>query len=327
MLETSYKLLCKKDISCYVKRSEYILANDVIEKIISDLEQSELDIMLYFVKKGNKKYVSYRPNVSISIKNDIIKLIINYLIKKTKCSFVPYDPTRSPNIGEIAICNIDYVGNFNEVLESLNISDEADTSLKPNEITFYCLTISDRNETFNYKIFRRVNRLRKLSTNGILGFFEGNKFCKLEAETFGIDGDVDLITDGKQIYIFYNASLERVFRLKEQFRTKATEALDIIEKTKGIANFEEFRDDCLSDARIHKSLCKILGTIPDLDRAFENFNNIKIAIGIFDEDIAIDEEKSQLIYTDKTQLRPILNIIKDAYCYSYIRNRNVINKD
>lgn len=303
------------------------MANDVIEKIISDLEQSELDIMLYFVKKGNKKYVSYSPNVDINVKNVIIKLVTDYLRKKISTSLVKYNPTRCPNIGEVAFCGIDYVGNFNEVLECLSISDNVDTTLEPNEITFYCLVVSDKNEAFNYKFFRRVTKFRKLSKRGLIGTFMGNMFRKIDSEVFGIDGDIDLIADDKQIIIFNNISLERVFKLKEQFRTKATEALDILERTNGIANFEEFRADCLSNARIHRSLCKILGNISDLDKAFENFNNIKTAIDRFGVDVDIDEEKSQLIYTNKSQLKHILDIVNDAYCRSYIREKDIINND
>ena len=49
------------------------MANDVIEKIISDLEQSELDI---------------------NVKNAIIKLVTDYLRKKISTSLVKYSPTR-----------------------------------------------------------------------------------------------------------------------------------------------------------------------------------------------------------------------------------------
>lgn len=305
------------------------MEENTLSKILTNiLNTNDLYMDLYFTKKGTKKYISYRPNVSCKIKYDILEMIKKFLLKKQDTELVRYSPTRYPNEGQSAFCDIDYVGNFDEVISSFNSPDEVDTKLKPADISFYCFMISDKNKTFEYKLFRRTTKFKKLSTGNILAaFFSGNELCKLSQDFFGVDGYIDLICDNKTIYIFNNISLERIFKLKEQFTSKATEALDIIEKAHGIANFEEFKDDCLSDSRIHKTLCKILGNIPNLDKAFENFNNIKIAIDKFDLDIEVDDENKQLIYERKKQRKYILHIINDAYCQSIIKGRDILNED
>lgn len=299
-----------------------------LSEIINNLtDKGTLNVELYFTKKTKKNYITYKPNVDDNIKDDIIELIIRYLNKHLSFKPVKYSPTKAPKTNEFSYCDLDYVGNFDEVIKSFAQPDTVDTNLKPSEITFYCLEITNRQESFNYKFFRRITKFKTLSKEGFLSWFSGNTLRKLNEQTFGIDGLIDLVCFNNQIYILNNIALERIFRLSEQFATKATTALSVIKKANVIANFEEFEEDCLSSAKINRILCKILDNNPNLGRGFDNFDNVKTVINTFELDIEINSMPPQLIYENKSQIEPILNIINDAYCKSCINDRNLVYDD
>lgn len=70
----------------------------------------------------------------------------------------------------------------------------------------------------------------------------------------------------------------------------------------------------------------MLDVNPNLSRVFDNFDNIRAAIDMFDLDIEIcDGENPQIIYSDRSQRMDILRIINDAYCRSIICERQVIH--
>ena len=77
------------------------MEENTLSKILTNiLNTNDLYMDLYFTKKGTKKYISYRPNVSCKIKYDILEMLKKFLLKKQDTELVRYSPTRYPNEGQ-----------------------------------------------------------------------------------------------------------------------------------------------------------------------------------------------------------------------------------
>lgn len=299
-----------------------------IEVILNNLINSDfLRVQLMFCRKAKTGYTSYMPNISNAIKEDLVNLIRDNLENKKRLRPVTFNPIRSCMDDEFEYCTTDYVGNFQEVKDSFQSPDVVDTGLSPADLTFYCLKVCDENDTFCYNFYRRVTKFRRLESKGLLAYFSGNALNKIEQQMLGIDGFVDLICYENNIMIFNHIALERIFRLNEKFTTKATEALEILGKTNRISNFEQFENDCLADARYHKTLSRMLEEHPNIsDVLVNNFSNVREVIDTFDLNIEISEgNPPQIIYEFKEQRMDILRIINDAYCRSIICDRRVVH--
>ena len=298
-----------------------------LANVFRNLQNTErFRVRLLFSRKARTGYTTYAPNVSNAITDDLVNLIRDNLENKITLTPVQYNPTHCCREGEIEYCTVNYVGNYAEVLESFCNPDTVDTGVNPDDLTFYCFDVSDEHNNFNYRFFRRITKGRKISSSGIMACFAGNTLNKIEQQTLGLDGYVDLVCVENQIFVLNHISLERIFRLEEEFSTRAGEALRILGESNKISNFVQFESDCFSDLRYHKTLSRMLDVNPNLSRVFDNFDNIRAAIDMFDLDIEIcDGENPQIIYSDRSQRMDILRIINDAYCRSIICERQVIH--
>lgn len=300
----------------------------VLEKIVSDINDlnNNVSIMVYFTQKNKLGYTTYMPNVSNSLSSELLELIRENIEKHISEEITEFNPT-SYRDGIVETCKIDYVGNFQEVLDSFANPDHVDTGLNANKLTFYCIEIKDNNDKFDYKFFRRITKFKRLSSKGILAWFSGNELNKMEQQMLGLDGFIDLICVEDDIYIFNHISLERIFRLVEKYSNKAKEALQKLREADGISNFDQFEEDCLSDQRYHKTLSKMLENNNRFGDVFNDFSSIRQVIDMFDLDIEIEEcgAKTRLIYEDKHQRMDILRIINDAYYRSIIGKRKGID--
>lgn len=283
-------------------------------------------VRLFFSTKSRSGYISYAPNVDEDTMKRLIELIIRNLESKASLTPVQFNPMRYCADSEIETCSIDYVGNFQEVLDSFSLASTVDTNINPSELTFYCLEVVDEEQQFRCHFFRRVTKFKKLSANGITASFSGNTLKIIEEQMFGLDGFIDLVCFDNSIYVLNHIALERVFRLEEQFSSRAAEALRILGETRRIRNFEQFENDCIADSRYHKALSRMLDINSNIGSAFDNFNNIREVIDVFQLNIEIQEgDQPQLIYDDKSQRMDIIRIINDAYCRSIICAREVIH--
>ena len=300
----------------------------IFEKIVDDLNDLDTNasITIYFTQKSRIGYTTYMPNVKNALYSELLDLIRDNLKEHKSADVDKFNPT-SYRDGVIETCDIDYVGNFQEVLKSFAEPDHVDTGLNANDLTFYCIEIKDDNKNIDYKFFRRITKFRKLSSKGILAWFSGNTLNKMEQQMLGLDGFIDLVCVGDVIYIFNHISLERIFRLADQYSSKAKEALQKLREADGISNFDQFEEDCLNDRRYHKTLSKMMENNSQFGEVFNDFSSIKLVIDMFDLEINIDEcgDKSRIRYEDKCQRMDILRIINDAYYRSIIGKRKGID--
>nr|DAS74339.1 MAG TPA: protein of unknown function (DUF4868) [Caudoviricetes sp.] len=296
--------------------------NDIYEFL--DGEENA-KINLYFTRKAKSGYMTFSPNVDRAMFGDLLGLIRKVISEKKEYELVEFNPVGYRD-KTVETCNISYVGNHDEILQSFSHPESVETGLNPDDLTFYCMEITKSEEVC--RLFRRVTKFRKISSKGILGWFSGDKLNRMEHQMIGLDGFVDLIEYGDTLYILNHIALERIFRLEEEFSTRAEEALSILKATGRIENFEQFEEDCLSDHRYHKTLSKMLQDNEDLGKAFDHFENIREVVEMFSLEIElVDGDVPKIQYQDKSQRMDILRIINDAYYRSIIRERKGIDTD
>lgn len=291
-----------------------------IQELINYLRKPSLDKAIYFSRKKRDSYVSYSPEVTGTILNEIIENAISYLEKRRDEEQIEFNPTGYRE-GTLEYCSYEYVGNYSEVIESFDpeivegIEDEVDN------LNFYCIDIVDDNNV-NLKLFRRVTKFKRLYSKGIIAAFCGNQLNKVESKMLGLDSEIDLIAYNDQLLVLNHISLERIFRLDEQYMVKAQEAIDFLKNTRKIANFDQFEEDSLGDLSVRKVLTKMLREGNDLTTCFDNFDNVQETIDLFDLEIEISRyPELELVYEDKRQIMDILRLARDSYYRSLIREQ------
>lgn len=287
------------------------------------IRRDNLEFNLYFTKKNNRNgYDSFSPNVGECIFNVLRDLIYDYTEQFTEVPIVNYNPT-GYNDETIEIFNTTDINDYREILSSFDCPDCVETDIDPDEFSFYTFSINtgDVNSP-NIKFVRRITKFKKLNSKGIVATFRGHTLNEIEDKLLGIDGEVDLIIIGNDILILSHYSLERIFNLNDQFRNMASRFLRQEGLSDGIYNFESFCNDCLNDGRYIKILTKMNDENIDISRIYENHENIKTTIDIFNLDIKYKDESSfLLIYEDKSQIMDILRILRDSYYQSIINEQ------
>lgn len=294
-----------------------------INTLKTKLQENDLKFNLFFTRKlRNGNYVSFSPNIDAQIYDDLISLIIDYIDKFADRSSVDYNPTGYRD-ETIESCKTSYIRDYCRVLESFNNLDYVETEIDPDNYNFYTFEITKNDDQFpNIKIFRRVTKFKKLHSRGIIARFNGNTLNKIESKLIGIDGEVDFIVVNDDILILSHYSLERIFNLDDQFRDTASDFLNQEGLSDGITNFESFYEDCLNDGRYRKTLTKMTSENINVATTYENHENIKKTIDMFNLEINYNEEPSfSIVYEDKSQIMDILRILRDSYYRSIINEQ------
>ncbi len=296
-------------------------------RILSKAVKGNTDIRLYFTRKiSSDRYRTYSPVISEDLQLELVDIILKTLDIAKDSEQRQFSP-----IGSIEGCVETYstgeVESYNEIIQSMQGDSLIRREIKPGEIsklTFYCLKINVEDED-EILVFRRVTKFNRLA-KGVIGQFFNEEFVKLKSDLLGLDGNIDIIIYHEEMLILNHISLERIFSVHDQYREKATQALDLVEMTNKIYNFEQFREDSLSDKRVTRALTKLLNEEQRIDRCFENFENVIRVIDIFELEIELVENNTILLYEDKGQLMDMVRLIRDSYYRTLIAERTGIDE-
>lgn len=298
-----------------------------INELIEVLNSNDSEVRIYFTRKRGIKYISYSPQVGLTLQRKIKKFMAQYLDEFKDVEQVNFSPVGYRE-GTIEVCDTSYINSYDDVLQSFsdeNISREPISDDIINKLNFYCLVISLNNRRIMF--IRRVTKFKKLSSSGIFGRIKGNEFDEIDSTLLGIDGNIDIVINNDEVLILNHISLERVFSLSNQYLEKAQVAISLIRESNRIDNFDQFEEDCLNDRRITRTLTKMLTEENRLENCFSNFENVINVIDIFELDIDIDKsgEVDKIIYNDKEQLMDIIRLVRDSYYRSIINDRTGID--
>ncbi|WP_018962445.1 Kiwa anti-phage protein KwaB-like domain-containing protein [Sporolactobacillus vineae] len=299
---------------------------DLIKHEIGQLNQPfENRIKLFFVEKESGNYCTYYPEINDSVRESINDLVKNSLsLRLFTFKQVEYNPSITED-DTLQVSPIDGLADIPDIIDKINYENaEKDLSeLVPDKITFYVIEYVLKKDSL--LIFRRINKMRKIREAGFIGQMFGNQFVKIENDFFGLDGTFDILIFNGEALIINRIALERIFNMKDYFSEKTNQAMAIIKEQNRISHFEQFKEDCLSDARITKKITKLVNTKDQLPKFFNNFSGIQTVIAEFDLDINLDE-KGKINYDgSKSELFEITNLMSDAYYESLLFKRKGVD--
>ncbi|MGL4730898.1 MAG: Kiwa anti-phage protein KwaB-like domain-containing protein [Clostridium sp.] len=301
-----------------------------IQRIIDILRMENTTVRLYFTRKRGINYISYSPTMGADVQSDIKSHILSYIEGFLNTEQVEFSPLGYRE-DTVETCNIEYISNYTDVIDSYlegNLNREIPEDII-NKLNFYCLIIefNEGGVDKEIKLFRRVTKFKKLSTKGMMGWIENNRFNKLDASLIGVDGLVDIVVDGNEILILNHIALERIFSISDQYSQKAQQTINSIRELDRITNFDQFEEDALNDRRITRTLTKLLSEEERLEKCFENFSNVIDVVEIFELDINIEnvDGVEKIVYESKEQLMDIIRLVRDSYYTSIMNNRNGID--
>ncbi|GAK12229.1 phage protein [Geomicrobium sp. JCM 19039] len=294
-----------------------------INNLIQRLEQQKGNVDLTFYlsrKRTNNKYYSFSPDVDPGLKEELLDLVISSLDHVKEYPQEEYNPV---GVADQTLEKIDSnnINNYTEIVNSINQEIRDSSKISTDEIArldFYLLRIriAKQDGYEEIHILRRINKMSNLR-KGLLGEFRGQDFIKLEPHhLIGIDSNVDVVIYNGEALVLSHISLERIFDLKDHFKDTAKKALNIVKETKGIENFDQFYEDCLSDGRVIRAFTKLMNEEEKVERCFQNFDNVRKVIKIFELPINLNGDK--IVYENKDQLMEIARLIRDSYYQSYI---------
>lgn len=289
-----------------------------VEDVINILKDKKNSKELYFCEKNKDVYEAVCPEVSEEIFEILIQNAIDSITKRGQDEWIQYNPTGFRE-GTLEICDIDYVGNYNEVINSFDSQNIEIDQEKIERFSFYCVNIGEK--TKNVKIFRRLTKFKKISAQGFLGIFKGNQLNRIDSQILGIDGDIDLIVYNNEIMVLNHISLERIFKIEEQYEKKSKETMDCLRSTGKIENFDAFEEDCMNNLLTRRILTKMQSEDNDLSKCFDKFENIVKTIDMFNLSLNINTNSKSIIYESKDQITDILRLARDLYYRSLVQEK------
>ncbi|MDF4200435.1 Kiwa anti-phage protein KwaB-like domain-containing protein [Bacillus subtilis] len=299
-----------------------------LHTILSRAADEDIDIRLYFTEKKSNGYFSYSPVIHNDLQNALKILVVEALSKVQDMEQREFSPIGVLD-GTIETASIGEINSYQEIIDSFDegivhrgrINGDIIQKLK-----FCCLKINivGYGELLTFRRLSKFNRLAK--GKSIIGRLTSDTFEKLDPNLLGIDENLDLLVFDDEVLILNHIALERIFSIDDQYTEKATEALEIVREANKIENFDQFREDCLTDKRVKRALTKILNESDALEDCFRNFENVIQVVYTFELDIEFTEGNTALIYEDKSQLMDITRLIRDSFYRTLINNREGIDE-
>lgn len=300
-----------------------------IKNLLEAYNEPEGRLSVLFVSKKGTEYEAFEPAITNDVQAKITKLFYENISSKESddnLNRVDFNPSGQEN-DEFSECHTSYVGNFDEVTnlyENANTEDE----IEPDDVSFliFRLRVNDDREPVKYIYFFRKNYKLKSIRKGFwmrkvsdtFNILEGNKLM-------AIDGGIDAIAYGEKIIFFSHISAERIFNLREKFRENAQVVLEDVREGDKLSNFEQFKDDCLDDARIIRRLTKIQSNPQIIQLFHRHFDNAPEVVELFDLNIKFNEDRSKILYDNKDQLTHITMLMRDAYYRTVLANRKGVD--
>lgn len=297
-----------------------------LEKVINVIENENVKMDLYFTEKSVYGYSSFQADINDDshgrqVIENIKKLVSGTIQRIDTEGFdtVQYNPTGVID-GTLEVSNHDYVGNYDEIMNSYDDTETENLEENADKLTFYTLFFRVKDQ--EVKIMRRVSKFKRLSSRGIIATFTGNTINSIDSKMIGIDGAVDLIDYNGEILVINHIALERIFNMDNKFSETATSMLKQLSKNKKLGNFNTFEEDCLNDKRIQKTLTKMASEKIDWEHCLDKFENVVNIIDTFDLDIDYQRApQEQVNYDNKGQLMDFVRLIRDAYYKTMINEQ------
>ncbi|WP_272033054.1 Kiwa anti-phage protein KwaB-like domain-containing protein [Oceanobacillus kimchii] len=294
-----------------------------LEQKLNKYENPKGRLSVLFVNKTGINYESFRPSVSNNVQLEIVKLLketVQYK-RNSNLAAVSFNPSGHES-DQYSVCNTDYVGNYQEVINLFDESNETEMLVDKISFIVFRLRINEDSEEQKFLYFYRKNHKLKSIRKGFWMRKIDKTFNILENdELVAIDGEIDAVSFNDKLLFFNHISAERIFNLREKFKENALSVLEQVKTGDRINNYEVFKEDCLDNARVVRRLTKIQSDSRIIDLFHSHFDNAPEVAELFDLNISFNKDKTKIIYEDKSQLTDITLLMRDAYYRTVLANR------
>ena len=297
-----------------------------VNTILEDLTSGDIrSTQMLFIKRTRSCYVTYSPNMNPDLRTSLLDLIKTNLADKVENldGEMKYNPCKNLQ-GKISLCTHEYVGSYDEFMESLNNSLEELNSEDAGKLSFYCFIcdVEYNGVRKKYYFLRRLLNYRALQKRGFLGMSIGNRYEKIDNAVLGIDSVIDLICTESEVIILSHPSVEKIFRLSEALSKKDDKVLAYLKKSKKIENYDAFYKDCQT-ITVKKRLANLSENPELLNQVIQNMSAVEQVITT--RELGIELRDGKIVYKEKKQLIELLRILQDVYYTSEITRRKGVD--
>lgn len=287
--------------------------NDFCEKIFAN---QDVLIKIGFARKN--KGIINSPQISYELKFQIVNMLVKYIQKELqKNEIVNYQAVGALD-GEIERIPVKDVisKEVDEIEKIFIISVNDEKKFDWGKVDYYVVEIE--NQGMILKFYRQFQKMKRLRKGLLLQVFD-DELVRLDSDFIGIDENVDILEWNEEFLVFNHIALERIFGYKDLFEKKTKEALEVIKNQDVFANIDDFENACMRDSRILKRFTDIMQK-ERLPLFFENINKVPKLVEELGLNLEFDEN-NKLVYSNRTQLYEITNLMSDSYFRSLLADR------
>lgn len=297
-----------------------------VKAILEELTSGDIrSTQMLFIKRTRSCYVTYSPNMNQDLRTSLLDLIKINLADKAENldGEMIYNPCKNLQ-GKISLCSHEYVGSYDELMESLNNPLEELNSEDAGKLSFYCFIcdVEYNGLRKKYYFLRRLLNYRTLQKRGFLGISIGNRYEKIDNAVLGIDSVIDLICTESEVIVLSHSSVEKVFRLSEALSKKADKVLAHLKDSNKIENYDVFYKDCQT-ITVKKRLANLSENQALLDEVIQNMGAVEQVITT--RGLGIEVSDGKIVYEGKNQLIGLLRILQDVFYISEITRREGVD--
>ncbi|MHC0552095.1 Kiwa anti-phage protein KwaB-like domain-containing protein [Salinicoccus sp. CNSTN-B1] len=284
------------------------------------------DLKIYFLKKRTiQDYKLYEPTMHDKIldwcKEEHLKFLNNNELEEAE-----YNPIAKLD-GVVEIEKTSELNGLDKIIEKFTKPDVTH-NLDVSSIKF--LVFRYMNGEDEVIIFRRHPSANRI-LNGLFTLPEQGVYKKVDSKNYiAFDEIIDLMIHDNKSYIFSHSIVESIFFTKEEFRKRTESVLDELNSANKIENFEQLKQDILSDAGLYKRIAKLHDNSSRAKLFLSEQKNTLKTIEEFELNIEIkkvttEDSNENLIFvydsSSKENRRIFTNLILDAYFRTVIGNR------
>lgn len=289
------------------------------QEILQKIEQikNNCTISMKLINKQGTQYSFLETNLSTDVQNELKEFILSRITTIiNENSLEPFNPTGKKD-ETIEFIKAQEVTTFSDFLDCYtdNINFVEKIS-QLDTINSYLIHIIGANET-ELKIFRKYSKSKSLS-RGLRYKLTDHTFDKLKDQIFIIDEIIDFIViNDEDIIVMNRYAFEIITNYRDNYTETLNTALNLIEQSNLIDNFEQFKEDCCNSMRIAKQFTRamkqnsitIINNNPDL-----------VSQAVTEAELPITFINNKFQYESREQLSILVALLSDEYAKTLITN-------
>lgn len=191
-------------------------------------------------------------------------------------------------------------------------------------VRFYTVLLEKKRKK-RLVLFRRFNRTKELTrSKNIFVRWIGQRYERFSEPTFQFDERFDVILYDDSLFSLNKSNLHHIFRFYDLLRSVAEQSLATIHGKIPIANFDEFKESCLSHVqkleKVRNISQKPYLTNVTMDKVRQTIETFQLKVDI------VSENGTEKLLFDKSNRWEILNLLDDSYLGSAMTgNRYEVN--